>query len=514
MSLHLAILRNQYRDSVALMQLSAALAKLEGITQASAVMATPANLELLTRAGLLADAPDAAPNDLLIALQGDEGAFEAALANARQALDAKGGKGGSGPAALPANSLTMALERQPDSNLALISVPGQYATAEAEKALRAGLNVMLFSDNVSGADERRLKLLATELGRIVMGPDCGTAIIHGVPLAFANVCRQGSIGCVGASGTGLQQVTVLIDRLGEGVSQAIGTGGHDLHASIGGLSMLAGIRALKEDETTRVIVLVSKPPAEDVARAVLDAAISTGKPVVVNFLGADPARLPQHPQLHYASTLQSAAQMAVALVRGQRPADQAPALDAALASGARTLLGAQQRQLRGLYSGGTFCYEATLMLGGALPGLHSNTPTASVPAPDDVWEVRGHSLIDLGDDEFTRGRPHPMIDHRLRNERFIAAAADPAVAVILFDIVLGFGAHESPLEAMRDTLLEVRAMAREAGRTVHLVATVCGTNADPQNYARQWEGFAELGVMLTASNAEAVALARAIVADL
>ena len=220
MSLHLAILRNQYRDSVALMQLSAALARLDGITQASAVMATPANLALLSRAGLLDTPPEAAPNDLLIALEGEEAAFDAALTHTRQALEAKGGQSAGGPAELPANSLTMALSRQPDSNLALISVPGAYATAEAEKALRAGLNVMLFSDNVSGEDERRLKQLATDLGRIVMGPDCGTAIIHGVPLAFANVCRPGAIGCVGASGTGLQQVTTLIDTLGEGISQA------------------------------------------------------------------------------------------------------------------------------------------------------------------------------------------------------------------------------------------------------------------------------------------------------
>lgn len=512
MSLHLAILRNQYRDSVALMQLSATLAKLAGIIQASAVMATPANLELLSRAGLVSSAPDAAPNDLLIALEGDEAAFPAALEAAHLALEAKGGKAGNGPEELPANSLSMALERQGSSNLALISVPGQYASAEAEKALRAGLNVMLFSDNVSGEDERRLKLLATKLGRIVMGPDCGTAIIHGIPLAFANVCHQGAIGCVGASGTGLQQVTVLVDRLGEGISQAIGTGGHDLHASIGGLSMLAGIRALQEDEATRVIVLVSKPPAEEVARAVLDAAIATGKPVVVNFLGANPERLPQHPQLHYASTLQSAAQMAVALARGETAQDSAPTFDDAAARAARGLLTSGQRMLRGLYSGGTFCYEATLMLDGALPGLRSNTPTKAVPAPDDVWQGSGHCLIDLGDDEFTRGRPHPMIDHRLRNERFLATAADTSVAVILFDIVLGFGSHESPLEAMRDTLLSVRALAREAGRQLHLVASICGTDADPQDYAQQRDGFAELGVMLTDSNAEAVALARAIVA--
>ena len=511
MSLHLAILRNQYRDSVALMQLSAALARLDGITQASAVMATPANLALLSRAGLLDTPPEAAPNDLLIALEGEEAAFDAALTHARQALEAKGGQSAGGPAELPANSLTMALSRQPDSNLALISVPGAYATAEAEKALRAGLNVMLFSDNVSGEDERRLKQLATDLGRIVMGPDCGTAIIHGVPLAFANVCRAGAIGCVGASGTGLQQITTLIDTLGEGISQAIGTGGHDLAESVGGLSMLAGIRALAEDDATRVIVLVSKPPAEAVARKVLDAAIAAGKPVVVNFLGADPARLPQHANLHYATTLESAARMAVACVRGELLQDTPPQPHPETAAALKARLQPQQTRLRGLYSGGTFCYEATLMLADALPGLRSNTPTARAPAPDDVWHSAGHCLIDLGDDEFTRGRPHPMIDHRLRNERFLAEAADETVAVILFDIVLGFGAHDDPLAAMHDPLTEVRRLTADAGREVALVATVCGTAGDPQGFERQRAGFAALGVCLAASNAEAVALARAIV---
>src|SRR5262249_3631523 len=207
---------------------------------------------------------------------------------------------------MPARSVAMALAREPRANLVLVSTPGEYAAAEAEKALRLGLHVMLFSDNVALADEIALKRLARERGLLVMGPDCGTAIINGVPLAFANVVRRGDIGCVAASGTGLQQVTCLIDRLGAGISQAIGTGGRDLSAEVGGISMLAGIAALADDANTKVIVLISKPPSSKVSEAVLAAASRTGKPIVVNFLGADP-RAVQAPNLHAAATLEDAA---------------------------------------------------------------------------------------------------------------------------------------------------------------------------------------------------------------
>jgi succinyl-CoA synthetase alpha subunit len=367
----------------------------------------------------------------------------------------------------------MALAEAPESNLALVSVPGEYAAAEAAKALARGLHVMLFSDNVAVDDEVALKRDASARGLLVMGPDCGTAIIDGVPLAFANVVRRGPIGCVAASGTGLQQVTTLVDRLGLGVSQAIGTGGRDLSEAVGGITMLDGLKLLAADRDTRVIVLISKPPAPAVAERVIAAAARAPKPVVVNFIGATPAARGKN--LHFARTLEDAARAAVALARGRKPAKGAP-----MPRSAET-----RRRVCGLFSGGTFCYEAELILG-----------------------ADGHELIDLGDDQYTRGRPHPMIDHRLRNDRIVAAAKDPGVAVILLDIVLGYGAHPDPAAEMASAL---RA-ARKANRRVAFVGSVCGTQADPQGLARQEAALRKEGVLLAPSNAAAARMAAKLLA--
>lgn len=500
------VTRNFYRDSVALMQLSARLSSCPGVRRASAVMASPNNFSLLRDAGLLAEEVAAGPNDLLIALEGDDDdALSAALADAERALNPAPPAAGSGARRRePPRSLEMGLEAMPAANLALISVPGDYATAEAMKALRLGLDVMLFSDNVPVLDEIALKRLADRLGRIVMGPDCGTAIIGGVPLGFANVVRRGDIGLVGASGTGLQQVTCLIDRHGGGVSQAIGTGGHDLSREVGGRTMLRGLAALAEDAATRVIVLISKPPAPEIAERVLGQAREAGKPVVVNFLGAAPSPIAAL-GLFPAETLEDAAVAAVGLASGRPPERPEP-----------TPTGfpppaAGQRYVRGLFSGGTFCYEASLLLGTALDEVFSNTPVGRARALDDVWQSRAHTLIDLGDDVFTRGRPHPMIDPRLRLERLAAEARDPQTAVILLDVVLGYGADPDPAAAMAPAIAAAIAESAAAGRHLWIVGSVCGTSADPQNLERQERDLRAAGMLLARSNAEAARLAARIV---
>ncbi|HYM30996.1 MAG TPA: acyl-CoA synthetase FdrA [Candidatus Cybelea sp.] len=503
------VFRNFYRDSVSLMQLSARLAKLPGLSQASAVMASENNLALLREAGQLAGAVDAGPNDLLIVLTGDDApTLEAAMTEAEAALYEKPRSGGGGVRQEPPRSLEMGLAALPAASLALISTPGDYAAAEAMKALRLGLNVLLFSDNVAIADEIELKRYAESRDLIVMGPDCGTAIINGIPLGFANVVRRGAIGVVGASGTGLQQVTCLIDRLGQGVAQAIGTGGHDLHGDVGGISMLQGLRALAADPTTRVIVLISKPPAAAVAARVLATARDAGKPVVVNFLGADPGSI-RGPNLHPAKTLEDAAVTAVTLLEGRTP----PALESHAAAAAdRSGLAAGQRFVRGLYSGGTFCFEATMLLAEALAPVYSNTPVGTAKSLEDVWRSRGNTLLDLGDDVFTRGRPHPMIDHRLRNDRILAEAADPETAVILLDVVLGYGSHRDPAGEMAPVIEAARRTAARAGRQPIFVGFVCGTDNDPQSLARQRARLTEAGMRLAPSNAQAVRLAMAIAA--
>lgn len=500
------IFPNMYRDSVALMRLSAEASDLPGIDAVSAIMATEANIALLSDAGLLDSTPDAGPNDLLLVIQGGDDAAIAAgadfIESALNETPEAGGEGG-GEAALP-HSIEAALSSQPAANLALISCPGEYAGAEAMKALRLGLDVMLFSDNVSVEDEVALKTMGDELGRLVMGPDCGTAIINGVPLGFANVVRRGNIGLVAASGTGLQQVSCLIDGLGGGISQAIGTGGRDLKSQVGGRAMMRGLEMLASDPDTEVIVLISKPPDADVAKRVMDMAATCAKPVIVNFLGAQGG----------ADTLEEAAHLAVAAANGET-ADIANLprhnLDAGGLEKARATLGARQGSIRALYSGGTFAYESMLILQPLLGTIWSSSPLDPDGMLDDPWQSRGHTVIDLGDDIFTRGRPHPMIDHRLRGERILQEATDAETAVILLDLVLGYGSHDDPAGELAAAINQARDIAEAAGRWVHFVGFVCGTDADPQNAARQAEVLGNAGVLLTPSNAQAARLAADIV---
>lgn len=503
------IIPNLYRDSVSLLQLSARISSLPGITRASAVMATPANLALLGEAGLLKGNPAARSNDLLIVIEGaDDGAISDAMAEVQAVLRQSRSASTAGGSArnIAPKSIEMGREDMPEANLALISTPGEYAAAEAMKALRLGLHVMLFSDNVAIPEEIALKQWARVHDLIVMGPDCGTAIINGIPLGFANKVRRGPIGVVAASGTGLQQVTCLVDRAQLGISQAIGTGGHDLKAEVGGITMLQGLAALADDPQTKVIVLISKPPSPDIARKVCEAAEKTSKPVVVNFLGADPNIARAHQKLHFAETLEDAAASAVALVRGQVPAGSgkksSPTFE--FMDQEKANLSPGQRYLRGLYSGGTFCYEALLLLSKTIGPVWSTTPLDRNYALEDVWNSREHTVIDLGDDFFTRGRAHPMIDQRLRNERIIKEASDPETAVILFDVVLGYGSHMDPATEIAAVIKQGRAHAAKQNRYVSFVASVCGTSDDPQNLDRQEAALREVGVHVAQSNAEAV----------
>ena len=310
------VFANLYKDSVTLMQLGAKLRERDGVAQASCLMATPANLAQLQDADLSVDT-QALPSDLLVVVRGEPAACDEAIAAADAMLQAKGDASGGDAAAfsLPLTSLALGVEQAPDADLALISVPGDYAAAEALKALALGLHVMLFSDNVSVEHERAIKTIARAKDLLVMGPDCGTAIVNGVPLGFANVVRRGDIGLVAASGTGLQEVTCRIHNLGGGISQALGTGGRDLKEEIGGITMLQGLAALAADPQTRVIVLISKPPAAAIARQIEDAAAAAGKPVVIHFLGAADQRLPAG--LFATASLRHAADVAVALARGE-----------------------------------------------------------------------------------------------------------------------------------------------------------------------------------------------------
>jgi succinyl-CoA synthetase alpha subunit len=490
------VFQNTYRDSVELMRIASEVERLPGVVRSGIMMATPANRAVLADAGLLDRTADGArPSDLIVAISAaDEAAAAAALDRAAAALAGSTREQPAEHRSRGATTLHEALADLPDANLVLISTPGTYATAEALKALKRGLHVFLFSDNVPLADEIELKRLAERKGLLVMGPDCGTAILDGVPLGFSNVIRRGRIGLIGASGTGLQQVSCLIDRLGEGVSQAIGVGGRDLDEQVGGLMALAALRRLAADSGTSVIVLISKPPAPAVSQRVLAAARECRTPVVVNFLGGN-GTWAEASGVVPAFTFEEAALRAVALSRGVSPAHvslrdgEEARREPAHVVGLRLAPG--QETICGLYCGGSLAGEAKLILRRLLGDARMGSQT----------------VIDLGADEYTVGRPHPMIDPRLRNEQIVDAARRPQVAVILLDVVLGHNAHPDPAGALVPALEEARREAEHAGREVAVVASVCGTPADPQDLRRQEACLAGAGVFLAPSNAQAVRLA-------
>lgn len=502
------IVANLYRDSVSLMKISERVSSLSGIVRASAIMATPANLDLLREADLLDGEVDARPNEVLIAVEAvDAAALAVALDATEQELHraSNSSVGVREGQSEPPRNQEMALETLVGANLALLATPGPFAAAEAWKALRLGLNTMVFSDNVAVEDEVALKRFADANNLMVLGPDCGTAVIDGVPLGFANVVRRGSIGVVAASGTGLQQVICLIDSAGGGISQAIGTGGRDLDARVGGITMRRAIAALANDPDTAVIVLISKPPAPEVSASTLAAASTTGKPVVACMFGADVVTNTFDADIHPAATLEEAASLALALSRGEAITDVGkPSLPMALLGKVMTPAPGR-RYLRALYCGGTFCYEALSLLAGRFDNLRSNTLFPNTTLINDPWRSEGHTLLDLGEDLFTRGRPHPMIDHRLRNQRIVQEAKDPETAVLLIDVVLGYGAAEDPASVMAPALSEACRGNGRGGPVI--VGFVCGTNADPQDLDRQRAALAEVGVFLAESNAQAVRLA-------
>ena len=504
------IIRNCYRDSLSLMQLSARVAETPGVDTAAVVMATGGNLALLRDTGLWDGHTEARADDMLAVIRGDDNeAMERAFAALAEELrqDSVPSRAAGGADSVTPRSLAMSLQ-ETSANLALISVPGDYAAAEALKALRLGLHVMLFSADVAEQDEVALKTYASAKGLLVMGPDCGTAIINGVPLGFANVVRRGDIGCIGASGTGLQEVATLIHRHGAGVSQVIGTGGRDLSRAVGGISTLQALDALTRDPATRVIVMVSKPPDPEVAARILDQAGRSHKPVIVNLIGEAPAAEPG-PGIFPARTLEEAAQRAVALSQGVPFETGAQATDPTPPNTGSPDPGSpptpDQRFIRGLYSGGSLASEAVMLMREAVGPVYSNTSTQ--PALDDIWKSQDHTVVDLGDARLTRGRPHPMIDPRLRGERILREAADPEVAVILLDVVLGYGAHHDPAGALTPAIQEAGQTAERAGRRLFFVASVCGTVEDPQNASRQEGSLTEAGVILGRSNAEAVRIA-------
>jgi len=475
--------RGAYQDSVALMRIARSVQALHGVDVAGLMIGTPANLEILRDAGVLGpEGESAGPGDIVIALRATTAAAaDAAMAHVRQLMDRPRAAAGAAQSWQP-RTLRSALAETPAANLALISVPGDFAIAEARKAIRTGLDVMIFSDNVPVADEVELKREARDLGRLVMGPDCGTAIIGGAPLAFANVVPRGDIGIIGASGTGIQEVSCLIAQAGRGISHAIGTGGRDLNAEVGGITTLMAIDLLDADPATRHIVIVSKPPAAEVAAKVLERVGRSSKPFTICFLGDTERATPKNALA--ARTLADAAKFAT----GVTPADKEERIKAL-----------RKGVIRGLFAGGTLAAEAQLVALANGLAVASNAPVPGATALGDL--SKSHTMLDLGADEYTRGRPHPMIEPAVRDEPLAAALADKSVAVVLLDCVLGFGGHMDPAGHLA---AKFRDRPKDGPA---IITSVTGTDGDPQHRAAQVAKLKQVGIIVAPSNAAAAEMA-------
>jgi FdrA protein len=497
------IRKNEYHDSVFLMRVARRISDQRGVLQAAALMATEKNKVLLAEIGIGGKEMDVAgPGDLILAVKAEDGGtLKAVLENAERWLYISPERSG----AIPIHTLEGALHRQPHSNLALISVPGEYAAREARRALERGLNVFLFSDNVSVKDELALKKYAREKGLIVMGPDCGTAIIGGKGIGFANAVRRGPIGVIGASGTGIQEFTTLVHHAGSGISHAIGTGSRDLADEIGGISAISALAALESDPQTQVIALVSKPPGSQTLSRLLPRLQSGSKPTVACFLGAGKNMQTEKPSCRIVRTLDEAAAAAVQLATRQEesafPAE--PSDFQVLLQRDKSAMRTPQRFLRGIFAGGTFCYQAQQILQDAGIIVHSNAPLeGNRELPDPRGSV-GHTVVDMGADEFTSGRPHPMIDSSSRRERILREAEDPEVAVLLLDFILGFNASPDPAGELVEAIARAKAGAKERGRFLSVVASVCGTEEDPQNLSEQIQMLKEVDATVFSSSARA-----------
>lgn len=494
--------RNLFRDSIQLMRLSEDVKKLDGVDDAVVSMGTDTNRRLLQDLGLLAgESRGAGDGDLVIAVRVREGFDGGEVMGSVERLVMAPPAPAGGRRNVVLHSVRSALDHLQGANLAVVSVPGKQAFEPSMELLRNGVNVHLFSDHVSLDEELKLKKYASSRGLLVMGPGAGTSIINGVGLGFANSVRKGDIGIVASAGTGIQEVSTLLDRIGLGVSAALGVGGTDVSEQVGGLMMKDCLGILEKDGGTRMLMVVAKTPKERVIRDVMDyVERRTSKPVVACFLGLDPPAT-KGGRVTYAKTLHSAVRQA-ARFSGEEAETRfegsvSVSFDALArdAKRVRASLGPARKHLRGLYSGGTLAHETLLIFRELLGEAYSNTPLSDSFALKDPNVSRGNSVVDLGDEFFTAGRAHPMIDPTLRRMRLGQEAKDPLVASILLDVVLGYGSAPDPAGALQGSIAE----AAKGG--IAVMAHVCGTDTDPQPLKEQTRKLTDAGSMIFASNA-------------
>ncbi len=498
----------EYYDSVTLMLVSRDASSLPGVIEAAVVMGTKENKSILESSGmLLPEFRDAKDSDLLVVVKSDDEKVAEESVNKIIEMLKKSKEKFSQSSELLPKSIEGALQIMPDANLCLISVAGRYAADVALDALKRGLHVMIFSDNVPKEKAIEVKKYGYDHDLLVMGPDCGTAIINGAPLGFANVVNRGDIGIVSAAGTGLQEVSSIISNNGGGISQGIGTGGIDVKKEYGALSFMKGIEALRDDPDTKVIVLISKPPHPEILEKIGNLTKTIKKPIVGILLGADPEMVKSIGAIP-ASTLEEGALLAVSLSKGvsmdtfKKDLEKKEEEIKKLADELSKKLKPEQKYFRGFFQGGTLTYETEVILKDFIGYVNSNVPLDDKYKLKDSWKSEGHTVIDFGEDEFTVGRPHPQIDFSLRNKRLIEESKLREVAIFYLDVVIGYGTNPKPKDDLLPALIE----AKKNSNAIFII-TVCGTDKDPQNKKDLIMGLKDAGAIVFESNASAAKLA-------
>ena len=494
---------NQYYDSVFLMGVNNRLSKVEGVEQTAVLMGSEKNKGLLADIGIGGfELDNALPNDLIVAVIAKTAEIvESVLNDLDDALSAID----QGVSTSEHHTLDDGLVEKPLANLAVLSIPGEYVYREARKVLEANLNLFIFSSNVSLEEELKLKRFAAERNLLVMGPDCGTSILGGKGIGFANAVRKGTIGAIGPSGTGLQEFTTQIHNSGSGISHAIGTGSHDLSAEIGGITTIMALEALEDDLQTEVIAIIAKPPDRKVLDHLIARTVSCTKPVIGCFLGMSDLSNLEDEGFHGARTIDDAVRTAIRLTTGIEDLHKVGLAKQEFESAKeqRENWSSEQRFLRGLFAGGTFCYQSQQILEESGLTVYSNAPLDPQNKLVSSEESREHTLIDMGDDDYTLGRPHPMIDSTMRNQRILSEGQDPTVAVILLDFILGYNASKNPVGELLDSILVAKRTRKEQGGDLTVVASICGTDRDPQDLNLQREMLEDAGVIVFPSNASA-----------
>jgi len=499
--------KNFRRDSVHLLHLSEEAKKIDGVKDVAVVMGTTTNKEILEKLGLLNDdGRTASENDMILAVMAES---DAVIQNALKQIEEMILRPPQ-PKGRAFYSVDAALQAVPDANLAVVSIPGEYARDVVLKLLDRGVSVHLFSDHVPPEHELELKRYARERGLLVMGPGAGTSIIGGKAVAFANVVKKGNVGIVAAAGTGLQEVSVLLSEAGIGISEGLGTGGDDVKAKIGGIMTLQSIDALEQDPNTNTVVVVSKPPDADVKGTIVDHIVrKTRKRYVICFVGRETYEIPPsaRARVRRRNTLHAAA---IEAIRAAQPTRQAELMKqfamprselVALADKIRRGLSEKQRYIRGLYTGGTLAYETLVILAPMIGDVYSNAPLDPKLKLADSFQSLKDSIVDLGEEEFTIGRAHPMIDPTIRKMRLVEESKDPEVAVIIMDFMLGYGSHSDPAGAMLGAISDAKRIAEEDGRVLPMLAHVCGTEQDPQPLSEQIAKLRSVGVEVFPTNA-------------